>query len=201
MEVLEINKMILSALKVLELNEKYNLIEGLSERELENPEGIDLELRVGRVEKICGESFLGVVDRYSPKTEIIGDIEGEGNKRITLHPREHFLVRTIEKINCPGEKILYQSGEPKGYIIPDIKPRVSLQKGGISLACSTTNPGYSGQLVFGISNNSDYNFDFELGSRMFKIYWQTVVGDIKRAYSGQHQGGRVTSNGKTEIQN
>ncbi len=193
--------MILSALKVLELNKEYNLIEGLSEREYENPEGIDLELRVGRVEKICGESFLGITDRYSPKTEVIGDIEVDGNKRITLHPRENFLVRTIEKINCPGEKILYQPGEPKGYIIPDIKPRVSLQKGGVSLACSTTNPGYSGQLVFGISNNSDYDFDFELGARMFKIYWQTVLGEIKREYSGQHQGGRMTSKGKIEKQN
>ncbi len=193
--------MILSALKVLELNKEYNLIEGLSERESENPEGIDLELRVGRVEKPFGPSFLGITKRYSPKTKIIGDIEVDGNKRIILHPRENFLVRTIEKINCPGEKILYQAGEPKAYIIPDIKPRVSLQKGGVSLACSTTNPGYSGQLVFGITNNSNDNFEFELGARMFKIYWQIVLGEIKRTYSGQHQDGRTTSNGKIEVQN
>lgn len=193
--------MILSALKVLELNEKYNLIEGLCERESLKPEGIDLDLRVGGVEKLLGPGFLGVTDRYSAKTEIIGDFERDGPKKIIIHPREYRLVRTIEKINCPGEKILYQEGEPKAYVIPDIRPRVSLQKGGVLLACSTTNPGYSGPLVFGISNNSDYDFEFELGSRMFKIYWQTVLGDIERVYAGQHQGGRTTSDGKIETQN
>ena len=50
----------LSALKVLELKKKHKLVEGLSERELKNPEGIELELRVGRVEEIDGPGFLGV---------------------------------------------------------------------------------------------------------------------------------------------
>lgn len=36
--------MILSALRVLELNEKYKLIEGLSEREIENPEGTVIDV-------------------------------------------------------------------------------------------------------------------------------------------------------------
>lgn len=191
----------LSGLKVLELNNKYNLIEGLCNRELQNPEGIDLELRVGRVERIVGESFLGVTERSSPKTELIGDIESEGNKKITIFPGDYFLVRTIEKINCPSEKIIYDEKEPARYLIPDIKPRVSLQKGGVSLICSTTNPGYSGQLVFGLMNNSKYNFNFELGARMFKIIWEPVIGEICRTYSGQHQGGRMTSQGQTEKQN
>ena len=46
--------MYLTSLKVLELNEKYHLIEDLCERDLENPEGVGLDLRVGRVEKIIG---------------------------------------------------------------------------------------------------------------------------------------------------
>jgi deoxycytidine triphosphate deaminase len=190
----------LSAIKVLELNEKYNLIEGLSEICLNNPEGVDLELRVGSVEKILGPSFLGVTDRSSAKTEIIGDIEKDGNKRIALHSGDCFLVKTMEKINCPGEKIVYDKNKKPSYIIPDIKPRVSLQKAGVSLLCSTTNPGYSGPLVFGISNNSNYDFEFELGARMFKILWEPVIGDIKRVYSGQHQGGRTTSQGDLEKQ-
>lgn len=193
--------MILSALKVLELNERYHLIEGLCERETLKPEGIDLDLRVGGVEKLVGPGFLGIKERSFGKTELIGDIEKDGNKRIIIHPGEYYLVKTIEKINCPGEKIVYKEGEPASYVIPDIRPRVSLQKSGILLACSTTNPGYSGPLVFGISNNSDFDFDFELGARMFKIYWQTVLGDIERVYSGQHQGGRTTSDGKIETQN
>jgi deoxycytidine triphosphate deaminase len=191
----------LSGLKVLELNEKYNLIEGLCDRESQNPEGIDLELRVGRVERIMGSSFLGVKERSSPKTELIGDVETDGNKRITMFPGEYFLVRTMEKINCPKEPIDYDANDAPRYIIPDIRPRVSLQKGGILLACSTTNPGYSGQLVFGLSNSSRYDFTFELGARMFKILWEPVIGKICRPYSGQHQSGRMTSQGKLEGQN
>jgi deoxycytidine triphosphate deaminase len=191
----------ISALRVLELNEKYDLIENLSERELKNPEGIELELRVGRVEKIVGESFLGVKERSSAKTELVGDIEKDGNKKITMKPGDYYLVGTIEKINCPSEKIFYEAGKPAGYIIPDIRPRVSLQKGGLSLHCSTTNPGYSGKLVFGLKNNSKYDFNFELGARMFKIYWEAVYGEIKRTYTGQHQDGRFTSQGEVEKQN
>lgn len=193
--------MILSALKVLELNEKYNLIEGLCERESLKPEGIDLDLRVGGVEKLVGPGFLGIKERSFGKTETVADIEKDGSKRVTIHPGEYFLVKTIEKINCPREKILYQDGEFAAYVIPDIKPRVSLQKSGILLACSTTNPGYSGPLVFGLKNDSDYDFEFELGARMFKIYWQTVLGDIERVYTGQHQGGRTKTDGKIETQN
>lgn len=190
----------ISAVRILELNEKHNLIENLCERELQNPEGIDLDLRVGRVEKIVGDSFLGVEERSSAKTELLGDVE-EGNKKITMKPGDYFLVKTIEKINCPAEKIKYDLNEPERFLVPDIRPRVSLQKAGVSLDCSTTNPGYSGQLVFGISNNSQNNFVFELGARMFKIYFEPVIGEMKRKYSGQHQSGRITSQGKTELQN
>ncbi len=190
----------LSSLRVLELNKKYNLIEGLSKGQLENPEGVELELRVGRVEKIIGPSFLGVTKRSSPKTILVSDIDTDGNKKIVMKPGDYFLVRTIEKINCPSEKITYDFNSIPGYIIPDIKPRVSLQLGGISLHCSTTNPGFNGLLKFGLKNNSNYDFDFELGARMFKIYWEPVLGEIKRTYEGQHQGERITSQGKKETQ-
>jgi len=110
------------------------------------------------------------------------------------------LLKQLKKLIALSDKIKYDQNFVEGYIIPDIHPRVSLQKAGVSLDCSTTNPGYSGQLVFGLCNNSRYNFDFELGARMFKIYWEPVLGEIKRTYEGQHQGGRMTSQGKTERQ-
>jgi deoxycytidine triphosphate deaminase len=193
--------MILSALKVLELNEKYNLIEGLSERELENPEGTILDLRVGQIHNITGESFLGVTERYSSKTEIIGDIKKDGNKKFTIRPGEYYLVTTMEVIHSPPEKIKYDDSLPEAYLVPKICPRSSLQRGGVSLHFTSTNPGYKGELTFGIKNIGNQNFIFELGARMFSIEYVAVVGDIKRAYSGQHQGGRVTSGGQKEIQN
>lgn len=193
--------MILSALKVLELNERYNLIEGLSERELENPEGTILDLRVGQIHNITGDSFLGVNERYSSKIETIGDVTKDGNKRFTIKPGEYYLVTTIEVIHSPSEKIKYDNNFPEAYLVPKVFPRTSLQRGGVSLHFTSTNPGYKGQLTFGIKNLGNQDFTFELGARMFSVEYVAVVGDIKRAYSGQHQGGRVTSDGKVEVQN
>ncbi len=193
--------MILSSLKVLELNKEYNLIEGLSERELENPEGTVLDLRIGQIHNIISESFLGVQERYSSKTETIGDINKDGNKKFTIKPGEYYLVTTMEVIHSPAEKVKYDENLPEAYLVPKICPRSSLQRGGLSLHFTSTNPGYKGQLTFGIKNQGNQDFVFELGARFFSVEYFAVVGDIKRAYSGQHQGGRITSNGKVEVQN
>jgi dUTP pyrophosphatase len=133
-------------------------------------------------------------------TKPIADIKEDENKRIAMESGDYFLVETIETINCPSEPVEYDENLSPKYLMPNIYPRTSLQRSGISLHCSTTNPGYSGPLVFGLKNNSKYNFEFELGARMFKLVFEPVIGEIKRSYSGQHQGGRTTSQGKTERQ-
>ena len=191
----------LSAVKILELNEKYDLISGLSKRELENPEGVVIDLRVGKIHRIIGDSFLGVEERYSPKIETIADISKDGNKKFVINPGEYYLVSTIEVIHSPAEKIKYDNNFPEAYLVPKILPRSSLQRGGVSLHFTGTNPGYKGELTFGIKNLGSQDFIFELGARMFSVEYHAVVGDIKRAYSGQHQGGRVSSEGETEKQN
>ena len=191
----------ISAVRILELNKEHKLVEGLSERELNNPEGSVLDLRVGQVHKLVGGSLLGVDERHSSKIKTVGDVKKEGNKRFTIKPGEYFLVTTMEIIHAPDEKIKYDENFPKGYLIPKISPRSSLQRGGLSLHFTGTNPGYKGELTFGLCNLGNQDFTFELGARMFSVEYEAVVGDIKRAYSGQHQGGRVTSQGKIEIQN
>ncbi len=195
----------ISAVKILELNEKYNLIEGLSQRELTNPEGSGIDLRVGQVHKIVGDSLLAADgtsrERYSSKTELLGDIEKDGNKVIVMKPGELFLVTTMEVINSPAEKIKYDSSFPEGYLIPKVWPRSSLHRGGVSFHATKTDPGYKGKLAFAIKNLGTQNFTFELGARMFNIEYEPVIGEINRVYSGQHQGGRVTSQGQKEVQN
>lgn len=195
----------ISAVKILELNEKHNLIEGLSERELNNPEGSGIDLRVGQVHKIIGPSLLAADgtsrERFSSKTELIGDIQKDGNKLIVIKPGEYFLVTTVEVISSPAEKIKYDNFFPEAYLIPKIWPRSSLQRGGVSFHATKTDPGYKGTLTVAIKNLGDQDFTFELGARMFNIEYEPVIGDIKRAYSGQHQGGRVTSQGQKEVQN
>jgi deoxycytidine triphosphate deaminase len=190
--------MILSNLKVLELNPKYNLVEGLCERDLENPEGVGLDLRVGEVYMLKGNGFLGVNDRRTCVADKIADIKTDGNKLITMSPCHYLLVKTIEKINSPDEKINIDGREV--YLMPVIYPRSSLQRCGISLLATKTDPGYHGELTFGLANLGYNDFEFELGTRMFNVVFQEVYGDIKRSYEGQWNNGRVSTNGKTEEQ-
>ena len=192
--------MIISALKVLELNKKHNLIKNLSEREFKNPEGTVLDLRVGRVERPIGESYLGIEGRISPKTELVGDVTIDGEKRITIRPGEYLLVRTMEVIHSPPYKIKFDDSFPEMFLVPKISPRSSLQRSCVSLDHAPTTPGYEGELTFGIMNNGKHDFHFDLGARMFSIEYYPVIGDINRPYTGQHQRGRVTSEGKEEIQ-
>ena len=189
--------MILSALKVLELG----LIENLCERESENPEGVGLDLRVGSAYQLIGDGYLGITDRRFPKDELIGQYDPKKSKIITMKPGDYILVRTIESVKIPKEKTIIEEGLPPRYVMPHVYPRKSLQTYGISFYATKTDPGYSGPLVFGIKNNRNENFSFELGARMFNIVFHQVTGEINRPYSGQHQGGRVTSGGSSEVQN
>ncbi len=186
--------MVLSAVKVLELNKKYNLVEGLCQRDFENPEGVGLDLRVGQVYRLEEkDGFLGVEQRTTPESILIGDIEKDGNLKILMRPGEYFLVKTIEKITSPKEKVLYDEGQPARYLMPHVYPRTTLQNCGIALLCSKTDPGYSGQLRFGLANHGSKDFTFELGARMFNIVFFPVEGEIKRSYEGQWQGGKRAS--------
>ena len=191
--------MSITNLKVLELNEKYNLIEGLCERDLENPEGVGFDLRVGEVFRLNGNGFLGVENRKTPKEEKIGDIKTDGNKIIKMSPCSYFLVRTIEKINSPAEKINIGDGK-EVYLMPKIYPRSTLQRCGVTLLSTKTDPGYNGQLTFGLANLGFGDFEFELGARMFNVVFEEVYGDIKRAYEGQWNGGRVSTTSGLEKQ-
>lgn len=185
--------MILSAKKILELNEKYKIIENLSEREL-NPEGVGIDVRVGEVYKIKGKGYLGVDVRKTPEVEKIGDLQ-QGNKKVILNPGEFVLVKTVEKINLPADKIVIEEGEKPAYLMVDVYPRSTLQRCGIYFMGTKTDPGYSGELVFALVNIGNCLFELELGARIANLVFKQVKGDIYRAYQGQWKGGRVTTKG------
>lgn len=191
----------LSAVRVLELNDKYHLVEGLCKRERENPEGAGLDLRVGAVYTIEGDGFLGISERYSPKKSKLVDIAENGDCCVIMKPQDYFLVSTMETVCSPAEKVLYDENLPARYLMPLVYPRSSLQRCGVSFHATKTDPGYTGKLTFGIKNLGKHDFKFELGARMFNIVFEPVIGEIERAYSGQHQGGRVSGDGKIEVQN
>jgi deoxycytidine triphosphate deaminase len=190
--------MIIAPKKLFELNEKYNLIENLSEREA-NPEGVGIDVRAGEVYRLKGDSFLGVTERKTPEMELIADIK-KGDKEIILEPNEMVLVKTMEKVNLPGEKIIVNENEPPMLIMQDVRPRSTLQRCGIYFMGTKTDPGYSGELTYALKNVSNHRFKLELGARFANIIFYTVLGDVFRSYDGQWKGGRVTT-AKKETQN
>ncbi len=185
--------MILSAKKILELNAKYKLIENLDPRE-SDPEGIGIDIRVGEVHSLSGPGFLGTKDRDTPKAEKIADIEA-GNKEVMINPRDYLLVKTIERVNLPSEKISIGDGSPPSYLMLDVYPRSTLQRCGIYFMGTKTDPGYSGELTFALANLSNSPFRLELGARIANAVFLQVSGELSRAYGGQWQGGRVSTTG------
>jgi len=193
--------MIISAKKVLELNEKYNLIENLSDREKNNPEGVGFDVRVGEVYKIKGSCFLGVEERKTPEIEKIADIrENNENKFITLNKGDYVLIKTIEKVNLPGEKIEIEQNKTPRLLMIDAYPRSTLQRCGIYFRGTKTDPGYEGELTFALANLGNCEFKLELGARFANIVFKEVIGDLAREYQGQWNKGRVATK-ETEKQN
>src|SRR3989344_4460572 len=131
--------------ELLRLVKENNLVENLSERELTNPEGAGFDLRVGEVFRIKdGESFLGETERLTPEVESIAKY-GEKNE-IILKSGEFVLIKTMEKVNLPSD------------VAAIFRPRSTLQRSGIGLFTATANPGYSGELTFGMCNLGKNNF-------------------------------------------
>ncbi len=186
--------MIIAASKILELNEKYNFISGISERE-KNP-GVGFDVRVGEIFKISGEAFLGVEDRQTPKLEKVAEFGKD--KFFILKPGEFVLVRTVEVVNLPKERV--EINGKKYFIMQDTYPRSSLQRCGVFLKTTLTDPGYHGKLTFAMKNEGNINFKIELGARIAAVVFKAVLGDTIRGYSGRYNGGRVSSNGVVEKQ-
>jgi deoxycytidine triphosphate deaminase len=190
--------MIIAPKKLFELNEKYRLIENMSEREA-NPEGVGIDVRVGEVYRLKGDGFLGVTERKSPDLELIADIK-RGDRYVILEPDEFVLVKTMERVNIPAERIVVEEGKPPVLIMQDVRPRSTLQRCGIYFIGTKTDPGYSGELTYALKNVGGSRFKLELGARFANIIFHTVLGDLYRSYDGQWKGGRVSTGGK-ETQN
>lgn len=172
--------------KLLELVDKNKLVENLSERELENPEGSGFDLRVSEIFEIDNEeAFLGVSERFTPKVQSIAKYGVE--KEIIIKPQEFFLVKTIEKVNLPSN------------ISAIFRPRSTLQRCGVGLFTAAVSPGYSGELTFGICNMGKNNFKLELGARIVHILFFETSENISD-YRGQWQGGRISTQGEKETQ-
>lgn len=180
-------------MSVLGINEihkrikKHGLIKNLGKRDLENPEGVGVDLRLGSVHKIIkGGAFIevdgaeGLGRRKGVETKVIAEyVEGGKVVEITIEPGEYYLVQTHEEINTPDD------------LMPLVHVRTSLFRSGLLLLNSKTDPGYSGVLTMGLTNLSPFPVKLQLGARICNIIFHKIGGKTVK-YRGQHQGGRVS---------
>jgi len=188
--------MIISIKRILELNEQYHFVSGFSG--IDNKiEGVGLDVRAGEIYKISGRPFLGETGRITPKTELLGSFT-KGPYEVTLSPSDYVLVKTMERVQIPPYKVKVRPfGEPS-LIMLDVYPRSTLQRCGIYLMATKTDPGYEGELVFGMANVGGQYFTLEMGSRIANIVFEEVYGDLIKPYEGKWKGGRVGTEGKKE---
>jgi deoxycytidine triphosphate deaminase len=184
--------MILGPKKLLQLVKAKKLVEGLSERELTNPEGAGFDLRLGEVYKIKGSAFLGETHRKTADVELVAKYEpkkphsakaSRGKQSIKIKPGDFFLVKTIEKINLPLN------------LSAVIIPRTTTFRSGLFIRTGPVQPGYSGELTFGLKNEGPITVEIELGARFVHVLFHEVKGGGS-AYRGQWQGGRVSATKK-----
>ena len=172
--------MVLGIEKLHALVKKQNLVEGLSERELKEPEGAGFDLRIGELYEISGQGFLGEIERETPDMKLIDSyVQGE-TKKLVLKPNIYYLLKTIESVNMPDD------------LLAIMTPRSTLFRSGVYVFGGQVPPGYKGGLSMGIYNFRNEDFQLELGSRIVHIMFFQVQGK-GNVYRGQWQGGRVTT--------
>ena len=175
--------MILGPKILLELVKKKKLVEGLSERELTNPEGAGFDLRLGEVYKISGKAFLGVTERHTADIKLIKKFDPKKKQSLRIKPGDFYLVKTIESVNMPQN------------LTAHITPRSTTYRSGLFLRVGNVPPGYSGGLNFGLKNEGLVTVEIELGARFVHILFDEVKGGGS-LYRGQWQGGRVSTTKK-----
>ena len=175
--------MILGPKELLKLVRKIKLVENLSERELTNPEGAGFDLRLGEVFKISGKAFLGETHRQTPNIKSVKVYNPKKPQSIKIKPGEFFLVKTIEKINLPLN------------LSAVIIPRTTTFRSGLFIRTGPIQPGYSGELTFGLKNEGPITVEVEMGARFVHLIFHEIKGEGS-AYRGQWQGGRVSATKK-----
>ena len=178
--------MVLGVDELLKLVKEINLVEGLSERELTNPEGCGFDLRLGKIWEISGETFLGITDRKTVEAKLLMEYDETESRIFELKPGKQVLVTVVEKLNLPAD------------LTANLWSRSTLYRSGIILAGGNVSPGYSGEISFTLFNSSQCSFKVEMGARIAHILFYEVKGKTG-LYRGQWQGGRVVTDG-TEVQ-
>ena len=182
--------MIIGTKILLEMVKNGELVTGLCERELTNPEGAGFDLRLGEIYELTDEEgFLGETERKTPEAKLVAKYEEGKTSTFVMEPHKYYLVKTIEELNTPAD------------IVPFLNPRSTLQRSGVRLfLVPIVSPGYKGGLTFSMVNLRDVNFKIELGARIAHVVFLRLEGEVHSTYRGQWQGGRVfTETKETQV--
>src|SRR3989344_1501500 len=176
--------------EILRRVKEENIIEGLGQRELDNPEGTGLDLRLKSIHRVTGGvAFLGAdgvtPDKYGIRTGVDTELVAECDpnldpteqKVVSLLSGEYYLVQTMETLHMPQD------------LMADVYRRGTLIRAGVFLNCSKTDPGYEGPLTMGVVNLSPGEFKIQLGARFCNLVFHKINGQSV-TYRGQ-QGQRL----------
>jgi len=178
--------MILGIKKLHELVKEIKLVEDLCDREMNNPEGAGFDLRLSEVYELEGPGFLGLEERDTPKAKLAASHspdKPEAENFFIFKPGQYYLIKTMEKVNLPVTL--------SGIIFP----RTTMFRSGLALFNGVVQPGYSGELTFGLANLGPSEIKISFGARIVHITFHEVLGEGNE-YRGQWQGGRVATAGK-----
>lgn len=173
--------MVLGINELHQLVQEKKLVENLSQRELENPEGAGFDLRVGELYEISGQGFLGVTERETPTMNVLAKYEEDKTIEVSLKPNTYYVLKTIESVNMPEN------------LLAIMTPRSTLFRSGVYIFGGQVPPGYAGELNMGIYNFRQEEFRLEMGARVVHIMFFEVKGE-GNLYRGQWQGGRTATN-------
>ena len=176
---------------IISHKEVVDIVKNLGERDLNNPEGASVDLRLGSIHKIVdGDAFIeadgaaGQGLRSGFKTERLFSYKEDSDTQdtIVINPGDYFLVKTVETVKIPLD------------VLADFRARSSLFRAGLSLLTTVGSPGYEGELIFGLHNAGQYPVTLQMGARISQAIFYKLESEGV-AYRGQNQGGRVTSAG------
>lgn len=170
--------MVLGPKEILRLVKEKDLIKGLSDRELFNPESCTFDIRIKEISTLQGKAFLGIKERQTPQHVLLASYEGKEGNIITLEPGQYYATESIETFKMPDN------------LFGIVKPRSTLFRSGIILRAGVIDPGYEGPIHPALYNASPIPFKLEMGARYIQVFFMEIKGDLVRKYEGQWQGGR-----------
>lgn len=177
---------ILGIREVIRRINEEGLIDNLGGRDLTNPEGTGIDLRLGAVHLLTsGGAYIeadgqdGLGKRKGVETQEVSRYKIEEVTEAVIQPGKYYLVQTIESIKTPLD------------LMTAVYPRTSLFRAGLILVTSKGDPGYEGPLTFGLKNESEFPVTLQMGARFCNIVFHIIEGEAV-AYRGQHMGGRIS---------